>query len=311
MKQSISVPLVVLIVGLLLAILIRPGPGRGQVGGNLVHSDGSKARAQHNKEKYAHFEQEKPPTGNSMFVHADVLMNLQADEYVAVFGIAQEAETVAECITKLDAVVKEFTDALKPLKIGKEDIYVDFVTQTKIYGFDVANDIAREKLVGFELKKTIAVHYKDKTLLDKLVAVAGQAKIYDLIKVDYNVRDIAAIQDKLMTEATKIIKLKVARHDKLLGLKLQPGQVYAEKYALHYPPGMYDGYDAAESQAIAAPSNEKKYTILYARKGKNYVFNGLNADGFDLVLNPVILEPVVQATLHLKVKYDVEQVKAK
>jgi hypothetical protein len=41
------------------------------------------------------------------------------------------------------------------------------------------------------------------------------------------------------------------------------------------------------------------------------LFNGLDADGFDSVLNPVITEPVVQFTLYLKVKYEVEQTKAK
>jgi len=37
----------------------------------------------------------------------------------------------------------------------------------------------------------------------------------------------------------------------------------------------------------------------------------LDGDGFDLVLNPVITEPVVQCTLYLKIKYEVEQPKAK
>ena len=41
------------------------------------------------------------------------------------------------------------------------------------------------------------------------------------------------------------------------------------------------------------------------------MFNGLSGDGFDQVINPVVLEPVVQFTLHLKVKYEVEQIKAK
>jgi hypothetical protein len=298
--------------GVLIALFIlRPELSRGQVGGNLVHSEGSKVRARHERNKYAHPEQEKPPSLTSMFVTADVLMNVIANEYVAVFGIAQEGVTVAECMEKMEATVKEFTDAVKPLKIGPDDLYLDFVTQTKIYGFDVTGDIAREKLVGFELKKTLSVHYKDRDLLDKLLVAAGRAKIYDLVKVDYVVRDINAIQDKLMAEGAKIIQQKIARHDKLLGIKLHAGTVYAEKYAIHYPGGMYDGYEASDSQAIAAPPNDKKYTILYARKGKNFVFNGLDGDGFDRVINPVVIEPVVQFTLHLKVKCDAEQVKAK
>jgi hypothetical protein len=39
-------------------------------------------------------------------------MNVKADEFIAVFGISQEGETVAECSQKMEAVVKEFTDAL-------------------------------------------------------------------------------------------------------------------------------------------------------------------------------------------------------
>ena len=30
---------------------------------------------------------------------------------------------------------------------------VDFIAQNKIYGFDVTGNIAKEKLVGFDLKK--------------------------------------------------------------------------------------------------------------------------------------------------------------
>ena len=38
---------------------------------------------------------------------------------------------------------------------------------------------------GFETKKTIAVRYKNRSLLEKLLAAATQASIFDLIKVDY------------------------------------------------------------------------------------------------------------------------------
>ena len=34
-------------------------------------------------------------------------------------------------------------------------------------------------------------------------------------------------------------------------------------------------------------------------------FNALDGNGFDKVVNPVVIEPVVQFTLYLKVKYDV------
>ena len=134
MKTTIIFVLALLIVG--------PGLCRGQVSGNLAYSEsGSKARAeQRERTKRVLPETERPPTGTSMFVDADVLMNVKADEFVAVFGIAQEGETVAECSQKMEIVVKEFTDALKTMKIGEDDLFLDFVTQTKIYGFEVMCD---------------------------------------------------------------------------------------------------------------------------------------------------------------------------
>ena len=52
---------------------------------------------------------------------------------------------------------------------------------------------------------------------------------------------------------------------------------------------------------------KQKYTVKNARKSRTFFFNALDADGFDTVINPVVIEPVVQFTLYLKVKYEIEQ----
>jgi uncharacterized protein YggE len=251
-----------------------------------------------------------PQTATSMLVEASVMMNVKADEYVAVFGVLQEGATVAECNQKMDATVNEFAAELKQLGIPADDTFVDFAAQNKIYGFQVTGAIAKEKLVGFELKKNVSVHYKDKLLLDKLVIAASKSKIFDLIKVDYVVRDIGSVQSKLMDDATLVIKQKAGQYEKLLGIKLlPPAQVYAEKPSIYFPTEMYDSYAASESEEMSSDSDKQKYTIQGARKSRTFFFNGLSADGFDHVTNPVIIEPVVQFTLYLKVKYEIEQPK--
>jgi len=293
--------------GLMLAcMLLVSGYSSAQTSGNIGYAqNGGEARAeQGERSERVITTQDLPPTNTSMFVDADVLMNVKADEFVAVFGVSQEGASVQECNEKMDAVVKEFTDALKALRVRESDISTDFITQPKIYEYDLAGDVAREKLAGFELKKNISVHYTDRSLLDKLVAAAAKDQIYDLIKVDYIVKDINAVQSMMMDEASAVIKQKVARYEKLLGIKVEPlAQVYAERPAIHYPTQMYDSYTAAESESIARPP--QRYSIQQARKGKTFFFNGLDGSGFDKVINPVILEPVVQFTLYLKIKYEV------
>src|SRR5918912_1012600 len=187
-----------------------------QASGNIGYSQaGGNAKAEANeRNKRTLAKDDAPPNATSMFIDASVLMNVKADEYVALFGVAQECNTVAECNQKMDATIKEFSGELKRLGIGGEDIYVDFAAQNKIYGYEVSGSIAKEKLVGFELKKNVSIHYRDKSLLDRLVIAASQSRIFDLIKVDYIVRDTGAVENRLMEEATRIVKQKAARYEK-------------------------------------------------------------------------------------------------
>jgi uncharacterized protein YggE len=283
-----------------------------QASGNVgyAQSGGSRRAEQNERAKRVPVQGDAPPTATSMFVEASVLANIKADEYVAVFGVAQECTTVAECNQKMDATVAGFTASLKALGVGADELFVDFAAQNKIYGYQVTGTVAKENLVGFELKKNVSVHYRDKLLLDKLVVAASRSQIFDLIKVDYVVRDTGVVQNRLMEEAAAVVKRKAARYENLFGIKLlAPAQVYAEKPSIYYPTEMYDSYTAFESEEIDADYYRQKYTVQGARKGRTFFFNALDADGFDLVINPVVIEPVVQFTLYLKVKYEIEQPK--
>lgn len=303
-----------ILVATILLTLVSPAVCRAQVGGNATYAQaGGRARAEQNERaKRTLGEYDVPPSRTSTFVEASVLMNVKADEYVAVFGVAEEGETVAEAGRKMDATIREFTEALKGLGVADGDLFVDFVSQTRIYGFEVAADIAREKLVGFELKKNVIIHYKVRDLLDKFVVAAAKSKIYDLIKVDYVVRDTRAINERLMAEAARVVKEKSARYEALLGIKLQPpGQIYAERPSIYYPAEMYDAYNAFEAEEMGNAWQRQKYMVQSARKSRTFYFRGLDASGFDAVINPVVVEPVVQFTLYLKVKYEVEQARAR
>ncbi len=287
---------------------------RAQVSGNVGYAEtGGKTKAvQNERNKRVLTKYELPPSETSMFIEANVLINVKADEYVAVFSVTQEGETPALCSQKMDATILELTGALKQLGIGKDDLFVDFVAQNRTYGFEVMGDIARERLVGFELKKNILIHYQDKSLLDKFVLAAARSQIFDLVKVDYIIKDIDGVHDQLMEEASRIVNQKIARYEKLLGIKLQPpAQVYAEKAAIYYPTEMYGSYRAFESEAMDSNAARQKYMIQAARKSRTVFYDGLDANGFDEVINPIVVEPVIQCTLFLKVKYEIAQIRAK
>lgn len=284
---------------------------RAQASGNIGYSQsGGNARAEQNERaKRAQTKEEMPPDESSMFLDASILMNVKADEHVAVFGVAEECVTVPECNQKMDATVGAFTAALRQLGVKNDDVFVDFAAQNKIYAFQVEGTVAKERLTGFELKKNVSVHYQDKMLLDKLVIAASRSKIFDLIKVDYVVRDTTKVRARLLEEAAGVINRKAESYMKLFGVKFRGGaQVFAEKYSAYYPTEMYDSYTAAESESVSQSYfDRQRVTVQSARKSRTFFFNPLNADGFDLVFDPVVIEPVVQFTLYLKIKYVIEQ----
>ena len=235
----------------MLIVIAGYGVCFAQASGNVNYSQsGGKSRAEQNeRNKRMLTKEEAPPTGDSMFIEASVLMNLKADEYVAIFGVLQECSAVPECNQKMDATTNQFAGELKQLGIGSEDIFVDFAAQNKIYSFQVADNIAKEKLVGFELKKNVSVHYKNKLLLDKLVIAASKAKHLRPDQGGLYRNGHWRRPARLMEEATKVIRQKAAEYEKLLGIKLlPPAQVYAAKPSIYYPTEMYDSYTAQESE---------------------------------------------------------------
>jgi len=280
-----------------------------QASGNVAYSQqGGQARAEQNeRNKRIVAPTEAPPSATTMFVEASVLMNVKADEYVAIFGVNQECVTVPECNQQMDTTVGGFITELGRLGVGKDDVFVDFAAQNKIYSYQLSGSVAKQRLSGFELKKNVAIHYKDKLLLDRLVIAASRSNIFDLIKVDYLVRDTASVQNRLMEEAARVVKQKAARYERLLAIQLQPpAQVYAERHSIYFPTEMYDSYTAYETDDVSPDFYRERYTVQSARKSRTFFFNPMNADGFDAVVNPVVIEPVVQFTLYLKVKYEIE-----
>jgi len=294
-------------------VVIFSGLAIAQSSGNIGYSQSSgSARAKQNERNKRITLQGEIQPADGMFLEASVLMNVLADEYVAAFGVSQECVTVADCTQKIDAVIGEFSKAVQQMGIGSNDVTVDFATQNKIYEFKISGDVAKEELTGFEVKKNVSIHYKDKHLLDKLIVTASRSKIFDLIKVDYVVKDQSAAENKVMEEATRVIKQKAARYEQLLGVKLQPPvQIVAEKPSIYFPTEMYDSYAAQESESVsnAYDRDRGKYAIQGARKSRTFFFNPLNGDGFDHVINPIVVEPIVQFTLYLKVKYGIDQPK--
>lgn len=257
----------------------------------------------------------KPPTNSGVltasvnnrevyFVEANVLVNMKADAYVAVFGLVQEAPTAAESNGKINTQVAGFSRDLESLGIKRSDVFVDFITQNKVYDYTTSGNVTTEKFSGFETKKNVAVRYKDREILEKILSAATKFAIFDLIKVDYVVGDINGVHAKLYEEAVKVIKQKEAAYANSFGIKLSPTNLANEKYDAFYPGELYASYQAFESGNTSGDYNNR---VIQQRKTKTFYYEPLEASNFDTVINPLGIEPMVQFTLYLRMQYDLKK----
>ena len=242
----------------------------------------------------------KDETGR--YLEASVLMNVRADEYVAVFAISEESKTLEEARKRADTAATSFLASSKALRVAPADMHVDFIAQNRIYGYEGSSDKLLETVVGFEVKMTVSIHYRDPAMLDRLLDAASKAGIYDLVKVDYIVTDIPAIRKRLLKAAGDLLRRKKDEQETLLGIKVgELTQAYPPQFGMYLPTEMYESYVAQESED--AYSYRQNATVVRARKPKTFYFNGLSGKEFDDVINPVLTEPMVQFTIYVRVKY--------
>lgn len=242
-------------------------------------------------------------------IEASVLTNLKPDAFVVVFGINDEGANSAASNEKVNAKIADLSRRLQPLGIDSNDLFVDFITQNRVYDFTVVGNKATENLTGFETKKTVAIRYRNRELFERIVRAAADARIFDLIKVDYVVSDFDAVRARLFDAAVKVIKSKEQRYANALGVSLTAAGLAAEKYDVSYPSEAYQRYQAFETGDASVYNNQGTSSRVVQRKSFTFYYEPFEASKFDSVLVPLGLEPAVQFSIYLRMQYECKRPK--
>lgn len=270
----------------------------GQASGNQIYSQPQQAPARGATQSYlTAAESNNGETVQVYFLETRVLMNLKADSFNAVFGVSLDGKTAQESEQKVDALIDQFTGSLSSLNLQPGDVYVDFITQNPVYEYDAQGKTAKENLAGYQTKKNVSIRFKTESALRQITNAANRAGIYDVIKIDYVIANQSELKTRLMEEAIKSIKRK-EELGSLLGIKLKPVAIVQESFQVFMPNDLYRTYAAYES---GDTSGFKK--VVEKRKPTTSYYQALDPTDFDVSINPVGLEPIVQATFYMKVKY--------
>ncbi|MBS1758610.1 MAG: SIMPL domain-containing protein [Bacteroidetes bacterium] len=248
------------------------------------------------------------PSNSDILVSVKGLANVKADTYVAIFSVTQVGKT-AEDVNEL--IDKRVSQSLTEIKAKKgTEIFVDMVSFVPIYEFEVEKKVFSRKNYneipkGFELKKNIHIKYSDPNQLNDFISILSKEEIYDLVRVDYFSSNLENIKKELMNKAKLLVQEKIKNYETITGQTFANIEKrVADGYKVVFPVEMYKSYQAFSSSSL---NLKKSANINQVEKSTTLYYQPIIDKEFDFVVNPTILEPVIQVMYEIKLTINREK----
>ncbi len=235
------------------------------------------------------------------------LQNVQATSYTAIFNLSQIGETAEEA----NQLAKGRIEAVKAALIGQgivaKDFVLDVISFVPVYEVQVEKKIFSKKYnevpKGFELQQNIHIRFTKTSQFENILSACAKNEIYNLVKVDYFIEDVAAVYKNLQTKLLALVQEKKDYYE-LLGFDMNDYTVaIADDKYCHFPKDFYKSYQAYNSISFEALKLKKNQGVTEAKKQTSFYYEALSYGAYDVVVNGAILEPVVQMGMHIKLLY--------
>ncbi|NRB52888.1 MAG: SIMPL domain-containing protein [Saprospiraceae bacterium] len=249
-------------------------------------------------------------SNSDLIIKVKGLNNVHADHYVAMFNISQKGETIEQTHQLLEERIKQVSTAIKNMK--QVELVVDMVSFAPQYAYEKEKKVFSKKSyneipVGFELQKNLHLKYEAPNQLTELVRICSENEIYDLIGVDYIANDIKGEKKKLMDQADLIVQEKLDRYEKLLSIELDSlEKELVDGFRIIYPVESYKSYQAYSSSSLNEGESSR---VNQSQKRNTLYYRPIVNKEFDFVINPVVVEPVIQVLYELRIKIKQPKIK--
>jgi uncharacterized protein YggE len=243
-----------------------------------------------------------------MLVSVKGLANVKADAFVAIFSITQTGKTAQEVNELID---KRIAQSLNEVKLKKNvETFVDMISFVPIYEFEVEKKAFSRKTynevpIGFELKKNIHIKFYDSNQLNDFITILSNNEIYDLARMDYFSNELETIKKEMMNKAKFLVQEKIKNYEVLLGENFtNADKKIIDDYGVTFPIEMYKSYEAYNSSSL---NIKKNANVNQASKSTTLYYQPILEKEFDFVMNPAVLEPVIQVQYEIKIAINREK----
>ena len=242
------------------------------------------------------------PSTTDIYISVKGLANIKANSFVAIFSVTQVGKTTEEVNELLDKRINPVLTEIKQKK-GVET-YIDMISFVPVYEIEVEKKLFSKKTYneipkGFELKKNIHIKYSDPNQLNDFINLLSNQEIYDLVRVDYFSDSLESVKKELMNKARTILQEKIKSYETLLGVSFATLEKRInDGFKVMLPVEMYKSYEAFSSSSL---NLKKSANVNTLDKSITLYYQPIIDKEFDFVINPVILEPVIQVMYEIKI----------
>ena len=266
----------------------------GQASGNVNYKDRSR-NSWNSDDTTLDF-----PLNYEMVVTAKGLANIKADAFVAIFSVVQVGKTAEEATQLMNQRISAAQSALKAKGF---ETFIDMISFVPMYEYETEKKVFSKRTynelpVGFELKQNLHIRIKEASQLNELIILLSNSEIYDLVRMDYYASNLESVKKELMSK----VKAAFADKQKLYETTLGESFATAEKKIIDgfiqtSPSQQYKSYEAYNSASL---QGKRAGNILQANKSVTQYYQPIADKDFDVVLNPIITEPVIQIVYEMK-----------
>ncbi|MCA0133428.1 SIMPL domain-containing protein [Winogradskyella alexanderae] len=241
----------------------------------------------------------------SITIDVKALQNVSATTYTAIFNVTQIGTTAEETNALMKKKIDSIKARLKTIGISNDNVAIDVISFIPIYEVEITKKLFSKTYTevpkGFELQQNIHIQFSKTNQFENILEACAKSEVYNLVKVDYFIEDIQAVYKNLQDQLLEFIEDKKTYY-KMLGFDLAKYNVAVadDKYC-YFPKDFYQSYQAFNSVSFEAFDKERGVTS--AKKQTSYYYQPLTYENYDIVVNPSILEPVVQIGMNIKLLF--------
>ncbi|QXP60178.1 SIMPL domain-containing protein [Olleya sp. HaHaR_3_96] len=242
---------------------------------------------------------------STIIIDVRALQNVKASTYTAIFNVSQIGKTAETTNQLMNARISNIKQELAFKGISEKDIAIDVISFVPVYEVEVTKKLFSKTYTevpkGFELQQNIHIKFTKTQQFENILTACAKNEIYNLVKVDYFIENIAEVYKNLQTKLLALIADKKDYYN-LLGFKLDDyNAIIADQKYCYFPKDFYQHYQAYNSISFQALNKDKGITEV--KKQTSYYYQPLSYEKYDIVINPSILEPVVQIGMEIKLHF--------